>query len=82
MALLFDPVSIGVDDPAGDMIDYDLGTGDLIDTTMDSYVYVDGNIEIIVLFDPFMDVLSCGHGHHRGGERRAGGRVGRGDRAR
>ena len=40
------------------MIDYDLGTGDLTDTTMDSYVDVDGNIEIVVLFDPLMDVLS------------------------
>jgi hypothetical protein len=25
---------------------------------MDSYVYVDGNIEIIVLFDPFMDEMA------------------------
>jgi hypothetical protein len=56
VALLFDPVSIGVDDPAGDMIDYDLGSDDLTDDTMDSYVNVDNNIEIVIIFDPLMDV--------------------------
>ena len=49
---MFDPVSIGVDDPTGGAVDYDLGSGDLTDTTMDSYVNVDGNIEIVILFDP------------------------------
>ncbi len=61
VALLFDPVSIGVDDPDGDMIDYDLGSDDLTDDTMDSYVNVDDNIEIVIIFDPLMDVTGQGN---------------------
>jgi hypothetical protein len=52
VALVFDPVSIGVEDPSGGAVGYDLGTGDLTDTTKDSYVDVDGNIEVVILFDP------------------------------
>jgi hypothetical protein len=52
VALVFDPVSIGVDDPAGGAVNYDLGSDDLTDTTMDSFVDVDGNIEIVILLDP------------------------------
>ena len=58
VVLLFDPVSIGVDDPGGDSVDYDLDTGMLTDDTMDSFVDVDGNIEIVVLFDPLMDQMA------------------------
>jgi hypothetical protein len=52
VALVFDPVSIGVDDPAGGSIDDSLDSNTLTDTTMDSFVDVDGNIEIVILFDP------------------------------
>jgi hypothetical protein len=52
VALVFDPVSIGVDDPGGGDINYDLGSGDLTDTTMGTWVDVDGNIEIVIVFDP------------------------------
>jgi hypothetical protein len=52
VALVFDPVSIGVDDPGGGAIDSDLGSDTLTDTTMDSFVDVDGNIEVVILFDP------------------------------
>jgi hypothetical protein len=52
VALVFDPVSIGVEDPGGGTVDYNLDSGDLTDTTMDTYVDVDGNIEIVIIFDP------------------------------
>jgi hypothetical protein len=52
VALVFDPVSIGVEDPSGGAVDYNLGSGDLTDSTMDTYVDVDGNIEVVILFDP------------------------------
>jgi hypothetical protein len=52
VALVFDPVSIGVDDPAGGSIDDNLDSNTLTDTTMDSFVDVDGNIEVVILFDP------------------------------
>ena len=61
VALLFDPVSIGVDDPDGDSIDYDLDSDDLTDDSMDSYVNVDDNIEIVIIFDPLMDVTDQGN---------------------
>ncbi len=60
VALVFDPVSIGVDDPDGGSIDSDLGTNTLTDTSMDSYVDVDNNIEIVVLFDPLMNGMDQG----------------------
>jgi hypothetical protein len=52
VALVFDPVSITVQDPGGGAINSDLGTDTLTDTTMDTYVDVDGNIEVVILFDP------------------------------
>jgi hypothetical protein len=56
VALVFDPVSIGVDDPSGDSVDYSLQSDTLTDDTMDSYVDVDGNIEVVILFDPPTDM--------------------------
>src|SRR5262249_42713415 len=44
-----DPVSIGLEDPAGDTIDYDLGSGTLTDTTTTTFVDVVGNIEVVVV---------------------------------
>jgi hypothetical protein len=55
VALIFDPVSIGVNDPAGDSVDYSLSSDTLTDNTVDSWVDVDSNIEVVVLFDPLMD---------------------------
>jgi hypothetical protein len=56
VALVFDPVSIGVEDPTGDSVDYSLQSDTLTDDTMDSYVDVDGNIEVVILFDPPTDI--------------------------
>jgi hypothetical protein len=56
VALVFDPVSIGVEDPSGDSVDYSLQSDTLTDDTMDSYVDVDGNIEVVILFDPPTDL--------------------------
>jgi hypothetical protein len=56
VALVFDPVSIGVEDPTGDSVDYSLQSDTLTDDTMDSYVDVDGNIEVVILFDPPTDM--------------------------
>jgi hypothetical protein len=52
VALVFDPVSIGVDDPGGGEIDSNLDSDTLTDTTMDTFVDVDANIEVVILFDP------------------------------
>jgi hypothetical protein len=56
VALVFDPVSVGVEDPTGDSVDYSLQSDTLTDDTMDSYVDVDGNIEVVILFDPPTDL--------------------------
>jgi hypothetical protein len=56
VALVFDPVSIGVEDPSGDSVDYSLQSDTLTDDTTDSYVDVDGNIEVVILFDPPTDM--------------------------
>ncbi len=60
VALVFDPVSIGVDDPGRRLDRLRPRFGYLTDTSMDSYVDVDSNIEIVVLFDPLMNGMDQG----------------------
>jgi hypothetical protein len=49
LALWLDPVSLGVVDPNGDQASYDLPTGDFLNTIINGFLLVIGNIELFVL---------------------------------
>src|SRR5262249_14144191 len=52
LVLFLDPGSLGLEDPNGNNIDYDTGTGNLTDTVPGGYVDVVGNIEVLVIPTP------------------------------